>query len=159
LKEESTPNDVSASHVTAFNTAQQNYYDGLESQSDVVMDFDDSRLGTKDNNNSSSTGLSGYSACCVTLTHPSLFSARHLSSFLAADTKQHTFSQDATVHLLNHDDVKCCTNSGATHHMINDYTTFLSYHPVLIKWSPSVMSPPQVSYNRRSLNIYYPLLI
>lgn len=33
------------------------------------------------------------------------------------------------IHILSDEESECCADSGATHHMLNDYNTFVSYYP------------------------------
>jgi hypothetical protein len=106
------------------------------------VDFNDHHLVGDNSNNSNSTELSGYTVCHVTLTQPSLFSARCLSLFLAAEAKQRISPQDIAIYLLNDDEEECCSDSGATHHMLNNTKPVCCITLVLIELSPLVMSPP-----------------
>ena len=97
------------------------------SQSDDDAHFDSSRL--EDGTNSNSNGLSGYSARRATVSYANRTSSHPLSNFLATEAKHHINRTDKAIHVLSDEESECCADSGATHHMLNKYEAFVSYHP------------------------------
>ena len=104
-------------------------FDAMDSDdSDDGDDCDlDARLSdiTGKTNTQSSSYLSNtiFSAA----TGPVTASARHVTAPLLTAAK--SMLKTTALSVVLKDELNCCADSGATHHMLNDYAAFISYHP------------------------------
>ena len=92
--------------------------DNDESLDDRLVD-DSSKNNASSANYTSNTNISA----AVSLCSPS---ARHVSSHMAETARAILSSPQAVISRVR-EILNCCVDSGATHHMLNDYACFTSY--------------------------------
>ena len=92
--------------------------DNDESLDDRLVD-DSSKNNASSANYTSNTNISAAVSLCTP-------SARHVSSHMAETARAILSSPKAVISRVK-EILNCCVNSGATHHIFNDYACFTSY--------------------------------
>jgi hypothetical protein len=130
---QASANRVSAAR-SSNNQFTQAFYQDLESDGseDDVDDMEghlENDVGTGDKNNTSSSPYSHSpsTSSLKTSTPVPAASARHVSIKLADTAKKALSSPKAKISTIQHGHTECCADSGATEHMLPDYSAFVSY--------------------------------
>lgn len=115
--------------VSASSETQHNYYDAMASDSDIDIDFDDFLVhqdAPKLNN--AHYFYPPYSVCCMTLL-PLYLHILHPPHLILQHWMCAISSTSMTIDCTTPASTNCCTNLGATEHILNENTSFHSYHP------------------------------
>jgi hypothetical protein len=135
--EKDNNSQASASRVSAARSSNnqftRTFYQDLESDGSEDEDADGLAGHLEDSDGKNNTSSSSYSPTSKHAFRPtpcnprSVASARHVPLKLADAAKKALLSPKAKISTIQHGHSECCADSGATEHMLPDYSAFVSY--------------------------------